>query len=273
MFHSHMREQAQVVASQLSVARSALTEASIEPHYQQKVNLQTGGIAGFEALLRWRHETRGLQLPHTVSEAFKDYELAAKIGHLMQHRVFRDLRGWLNSGLSVGFVAINAAPAEFLRDDYAELLLNRMQEYSIPPSLIEIEVTEHVFLARGADYVGRALKLLNEIGVRIALDDFGTGHSSLSHLRDYPVDVVKIDRSFVEKMTTDPEVRAIVSAMVDLARSLKIDVVAEGVETEEQRQQLIADGCRLGQGFFFGKPVASADIPNLLLQAVQRKVA
>jgi EAL domain-containing protein (putative c-di-GMP-specific phosphodiesterase class I) len=87
------------------------------------------------------------------------------------------------------------------------------------------------------------------------------------------VDVVKIDRSFVEKMTTDPEVRAIVSAMVDLARSLKIDVVAEGVETEEQRQQLIADGCRLGQGFFFGKPVASADIPNLLLQAVQRKVA
>ncbi len=98
---------------------------------------------------------------------------------------------------------MNAAPAEFIRDDFAERLIQRITDYSLPPSLIEVEITEHVFLDRGADFVGRALKLLHETGVRIALDDFGTGHYSLSHLRDYPVDVVKIDRSFVEKMTID----------------------------------------------------------------------
>lgn len=273
MFHSHMREQAQIVASQLTLARVALSEKSVEPHYQQKVNLRTGRIAGMEALLRWRHGTRGLQLPNTVSEAFKDYELAAKIGDLMQRRVFSDLRRWISKDLSVGFVAINAAPAEFLRDDFAERLIARMEEYSIPPSLIEVEVTEHVFLNSGSDHVARALKLLSQTGVRIALDDFGTGHSSLSHLRDFPVDVVKIDRSFVEKMTFDSEVRAIVQAVLNLCRSLKIDVVAEGIETDIQRRLLLDDGCKLGQGFYFGKAIEADAVPKLFRATSKRLVA
>lgn len=270
MFHGHMREQAQVVASQLRMARVALSEKSVEPHYQQKVSLRTGRIVGLEALLRWRHGTRGLQFPDTVSEAFKDYELATKIGDLMQCRVFSDLRRWIAKGLPVGFVAINAAPAEFLRDDFAERLIARMDEHAIPPELIEIEVTEHVFLNRGADYVARALKLLHQTGVRIALDDFGTGHSSLSHLRDFPVDVVKIDRSFVEKMTVDSEVRAIVQAVIDLCRSLKIDVVAEGVETEAQKRLLLEDGCRLAQGFYFGRAIEGDEVPGLIRASSQR---
>ncbi|WP_240654905.1 EAL domain-containing protein [Croceicoccus ponticola] len=264
MFQSGMLEHAKVVASQLSMARAELTEISIEPHYQPKVDLKSGRIAGLEALLRWRHGTRGLQLPDTISEAFKNYELAAKIGEIMQSKVFRDARGWLDREMPVGFIAVNAAPAEFLRDDFAEKFLERMRQNSIPPSLIEVEVTEHVFLQRGADYVGRALRLLSKAGVRIALDDFGTGHSSLSHLRDYPVDVLKIDRSFVDRMPTDDEVRAIVSAVIRLAKSLKIDVVAEGIETELQRQLLLDEGCRLGQGFYFGRAIQPADVPQLL---------
>lgn len=264
MFHQHMREHAKKVSSQLSLARSGITAKSIEPHYQQKIDLQTGRIAGFEALLRWRHARRGLQHPDAVAEAFKDYELASRIGDLMQRRVFQDVRGWLDQGLSIGFVAVNAAPVEFLRDDFAERLLARMQQYEIPPHLIEIEVTEHVFLERGSDFVGRALKVLSAAGVRIALDDFGTGYSSLCHLRDYPVNVVKIDRSFIEKITTDHEVCAIVCAVLELAKSLNIEVVAEGIETESQKRLLLKYDCPMGQGYLFGKAAPAKKVPGIL---------
>ena len=264
MFHQHMRQEAQLVSSQLSLARSALTAETVEPHYQQKVELVTGDIVGLEALLRWRHIKRGIQQPDTIAEAFKDYELASRIGDLMQRRVFSDMRRWLDRHLAIGFVAINAAPVEFLRDDFAERILARMEEQRIPPHLVEVEVTEHVFLDRGSDFVGRALRMLSDAGVKIALDDFGTGYSSLSHLRDYPVDVVKIDRSFVEKVTTDCEAAAIVRAVIDLARSLKIQVVAEGIELDGQREFLIRNGCSLGQGYLFGRAIEGNEVPRLL---------
>lgn len=264
LFHDRMREQALVVASQLTLARSAISERSVEPYYQPKVDLRTGQIIGFEALLRWNDRRRGVQLPHTVAEAFRDYELASKMGDLMQRRVLADLRRWLRQGLPVGRIAINAAPAEFLRDDFAERLLARLREEEIPPSQVEVEVTEHVFFDRGSGFVGRALEMLNRNGVGIALDDFGTGYSSLSHLRDFPVDVVKIDRSFVEKVTSDSEHRAIVSAVAALARSLRIAVVAEGIETEQQRQVLLAEGCLLGQGHYFGHAIDADALPGML---------
>lgn len=272
MFHNEMREQAQLVSSQLSLARNAINQDTVEPHYQQKVDLASGAIAGFEALLRWRHISQGIQSPDTVAEAFKDYDLASKIGDLMQRRVFSDLRGWLNKGYDVGFVAINAAPVEFLRDDYAERLIARMFEQDIPPELVEVEVTEHVFYNRGAEFVGRALKTLSQAGVRIALDDFGTGYSSLSHLRDFPVDVVKIDRTFIEKLTVDPSVCAIVSAVIELAKSLAIEVVAEGVETQAQRILLLQQGCDIGQGYLFGRAVDARKATRLLQIAHGRRM-
>ena len=270
MFQNQMRQDAQIKSSQLNLARTAITEKSVVPHYQQKIDLKLGRVAGFEALLRWRHGTRGLQPPDTIAEAFNDYLLASKIGELMQRKVFADLERWLAQGLDVGFVAINAAPVEFLRDDFAERFLARLREFAIPPALIEVEVTEHVFLGRSSDHVTRALKELNAAGVRIALDDFGTGHSSLTHLRDFPVDVVKIDRSFVEQMPSDADVRAIVSAVIKLAHSLRIDVVAEGIETELQRQMLVLEGCRLGQGFYFGRAIPAIDVPSLLTKPSSR---
>ncbi len=257
MFHNQMRQEAQRSASQLSLARAALTLDSVVPHYQPKVDLRSGRISGYEALLRWVHPTRGLQGPETVQEAFKEYELAAKIGELMQRRVLDDIRRWLDRGVWFGRIAINAAPAEFLRDDYAERLLRHAACAGVPPSLIDVEVTEHVFCQRGTDYVARALRLLNREGVGIALDDFGTGYSSLSHLRDFPVDVVKIDRSFVQGMTDDAGIAAIISAVIGLAQSLSLDVVAEGVETELQHRILLQKGCSHGQGFLFGAPAGS----------------
>jgi diguanylate cyclase (GGDEF)-like protein/PAS domain S-box-containing protein len=273
MFVPPMREQARVVSSQLDLARVSLGDDAIEPHYQQKVDLKTGAIVGFEALLRFHHSHRGLQLPATVAEAFKDYGLASQMSAVMQNRVFADVQRWTEQRLPVGRISINAAPVEFLRDDFAERMIARMEARGIAPDLIELEVTEHVFLERGSDFVGRALRALHQRGVRIALDDFGTGYSSLSHLRDFPVDVVKIDRSFVEGMSSNAEMMAIVEAVIKLAANLAIEVVAEGIETEEQRRLLVSHGCPLGQGYLFGRPVAADMIGALVAQRATDRAA
>lgn len=259
LFHSYMREEAQRSASQLSLARVAVTEDSVCPHYQPKVDLRSGKISGFEALLRWQHPRNGLQLPETIEEAFKDYELASKIGCLMQTRVLADLRSWKARGTPVGRISINAAPAEFLRDDYAERLMEKLAAYDVAATCLEIEITEHALMANASKYVCRALAALKNAGITVALDDFGTGHSSLSHLRDFPVDVVKIDRSFVKQMAIDDEIAAIVRAVINLAASLKIETVAEGVETHEQADMLRVAGCALAQGYLLGWP-APADV-------------
>ncbi|HTK71560.1 MAG TPA: EAL domain-containing protein [Croceibacterium sp.] len=267
LFDRDMLDQALVVASQLAAARTAVSGRSVDPHYQPKVDLESGRIVGFEALLRWHDEACVLQSPDTLAEAFRDYELASRIGELVQRRVFGDLNAWLREGLPVGCIALNAAPAEFLRDDFAERLLDRLREHHVLPSCVELEVTEHVFLDQGAQFVARALNLLHQNGVRIALDDFGTGYSSLSHLRDFPVDVVKIDRSFVHKVTSNHDARAIVSAIVTLAKSLNIEVVAEGIETDRQRRVLQEEGCHFGQGYYFGRAVSAAEVKGLLHQS------
>lgn len=172
----------------------------------------------------------------------------------MHDKVFANVRAWRDMNLNVGRIAINAAPAEFLRDDYADRLLCRLNKFEIPASSIEIEVTEHVLMASGSKYVHRALGELKKAGATIALDDFGTGASSLSHLRDFPVDVVKIDKSFIQQMLIDPEISAIVIAVINLAHSLEIASVAEGIETEAQLEMLRLAGCSLGQGFLLGTP-------------------
>ena len=264
MFDSYMLVEAEKTATQLRVARGAVSEMSVVPAYQPKFNLDSGTIAGFEALLRWRDPRDGLQLPGTLEEAFNDYELAAKIGELMQKKVAADMRRWMESKLDFGRVAINAAPAEFLRDDYAERILAILFEQQVPPELVEIEITEHAFLGRATEYVARALSVLKAANVTISLDDFGTGYSSLSHLRDFPVDLVKIDMSFVQKMSENEEIAAIVAAVVSLARSLSIQVVAEGVETPAQLEVLRAMGCHMAQGHLLSPAIEAEAIPALL---------
>ncbi len=260
MFHGYMRQESQRTASQLNFARVTVNKGSVVPYYQPKVDLKTGSIVGFEALLRWQHPTQGLQEPDSIAAAFKDFELASKLGEQMQKKILDDIVSWERRGIEFGNISFNAAPVEFLRDDYAERLLSQLEGRGLPASLVEVEVTEQVFLERGSELVRRALFKLSEAGVRISLDDFGTGHSSLSHLRDFPVDVVKIDRSFVAQMADDEEIASIVRSVINLAHSLSIDVVAEGIETNAQWDLLKVAGCNFGQGWLFGKPVSSDKI-------------
>lgn len=264
LFDDYIRKESLKVANQLRLARGALTNRTVIPFYQPKIDVTDGSVRGFEALLRWRHPTKGIQLPAALEEAFGDYELAARIGQLMQRKVAADIRSWNRSGIEVGRVAINAAPAEFLRDDYAEHLLSLVAQEDVSPHQLEVEITEHAFLGRANEYVARALAVLKDAGVRIALDDFGTGSSSLSHLRDFPVDVVKIDMSFIQQMSVNDEIAAIVTAVVRLAQSLSIQSVAEGVDHPMQLDLLRAMGCDLAQGHLFTAAVDASTVQKLL---------
>lgn len=268
MFHPQMMDKAKERAAQLHHARQIVRDNQIRPSYQPKVSLATGAIVGFEALLRWYCPQQGMRMPETVVEAFNDYELATKISETMQMKVFADIAGWIASGVEVLPVSLNAAPIEFLRDNYAETFLRRLQMFRIPHHLIELEVTEHAFNKHGSKYVLRALQMLKEMGIRIALDDFGTGHSSFTHLMDYPLDCIKLDRDFIRRMNNEPAILGIVESMGILGQKLSIDIIAEGIETELQRQTLRDSGYHLGQGFLFSQAVEAAKVINMLRENI-----
>jgi EAL domain-containing protein (putative c-di-GMP-specific phosphodiesterase class I) len=264
MFKPAMRDEAQKRASGLEVARRAVASGWIVPFYQPKVELSSGRLAGFEALLRWRHPHLGVQTPATIAPAFDDNELGIAVGDRMLSCVVADMRRWLDAGLDIGKVSINASPAEFRRDDYAERVLDRLREADIPVSRFGVEVTETVFLDHNVESVARTLRALSEGGISVALDDFGTGYASLSHLKQFPVNVIKIDRSFVSDMETEAGDAAIVKAVLSLGQSLGIRVVAEGVETAAQASFLRQHGCDIGQGYHFGRPMPAEEVLHLL---------
>ena len=270
VFEPSMRDEMQRRSSKIKLARNALHEDRIAPFYQPKVELISGKVAGFEALLRWRHPTRGVQMPATIDAAFEDLELACQLTDRIVSRVLSDMRDWFEAGVDFGHVAINITAADFKQKVFAQLLLNRLDGHGLPRECLQVEVTETVFLGRGAEYVEDALKTLSEGGIRIALDDFGTGYASLSHLKQYPVHVVKIDRTFLKDINEDTHNTAIIRTVVGLGRSLGLDVVAEGVETLEQQSYLIGQGCKFGQGFLYGKAAPAARVPGLITSAEVR---
>jgi EAL domain-containing protein (putative c-di-GMP-specific phosphodiesterase class I) len=238
------------------------------PYYQPKVRLSDHKVVGFEALLRWRTEDNRIHSPRKIEQAFQDYLLATKISDAIQNKVFKDIAMWIGQGLEVVPVSINAAPVEFLKDNYAERLLHRLNLYKIPHHLIEIEITEHILDDRGSDYVVRALNLLKQHGVKIALDDFGTGHSSLTRLRDYPVDCLKIDCDFIRQMNEDDAILAIVQAIIALGPKLSLDIVAEGIENTEQLELLKQSGCSIGQGYLFSCAVNMQQATQMLQHGI-----
>ncbi|MXQ13602.1 bifunctional diguanylate cyclase/phosphodiesterase [Microvirga makkahensis] len=271
MFKPAIREEMQQTTSALRLAQKALELDWIIPFYQPKITLGTDAIAGFEALLRWHHPRLGPQPPSALASAFDDPRLGVAIGERMLALVLRDLRSWLDAGLDVGTIAINASASEFLSGDYAERVLHQLRLAGLPASRLEIEVTETVLVGREATYVEHALQTLNAAGMKIALDDFGTGYASLTHLKKFPVDVLKLDRSFIGSLEKESSNAAIVKAVLDLGRSLDITVIAEGIETSAQAAFLREQGCDLGQGYFFGRPIAADAVPPFV-QTWQEKV-
>lgn len=269
-FRPEMRASMQRRTSMLSVARMIARDDRLLPFYQPKVRLSDGTLSGFEALLRWRHDTLGIQGPDTIAAAFDDLTTATSLGERMLQRICADLVRWRDEGLMLRRVALNVSPAEFRREDLFDRIMAQLYRHDLPAGLLELEVTETVFLGRGAEGVGDTLSAFHNAGITVALDDFGTGYASLKHLREYPVDVIKIDRSFVADLLTEPGDAAIVNAVLELANQLGITVVAEGVETAEQAAYLLARNCSHAQGYLFGRPIPADEARALIASTAPR---
>ncbi|PZU08224.1 MAG: GGDEF domain-containing protein [Sphingomonas sp.] len=264
VFRSEMRADVQRRSSMLGLARVVARENRIIPFYQPKISLTDGRITGFEALLRWRHDLKGIQPPSTIAAAFEDFDIAIQMGERMLENILRDMRSWLDRGIDFGRIAFNLSPAEVRHENLVPRIMDKLAHAGIPPERFELEVTETVFLGRSAHDVASTLEAFHRKGVRIALDDFGTGFASLTHLQAFPVDVIKIDRSFISNLSEGSGDAAIVDAVLGLGRRLGMEVVAEGVETQAQADYLLRQGCDQGQGYLFGRPMPMEEAEAML---------
>ncbi len=245
--------------------RRALGRRELRVHYQPMIDLTTGRVAGVEALLRWEHAERGLLLPGDFITVAEETGLIVPIGSWVLDQACRQVMRWQASipGLEPLVLAVNLSGRQLghprLVDDVAAVL----RDTGIDPSNVELEITESV-LMDDVEMSEETLGRLKALGVKLVVDDFGTGYSSLSYLRRFPVDVLKVDQSFVDGLGTDPGDSAIVTAIVTLAHTLGLHAVAEGVETTEQLSELRQLGCDSAQGFYFAKPTTGDDLGELL---------
>src|ERR1041384_5376932 len=242
-------------------------------HYQPQVDIQTRRVVGAEALVRWQHPQLGLLLPKAFIETAEKNGSIIQIGAAVLRAACKQARCWRDTGIDGLRGAVNASPRQTREDDFPETLRTIVDETGITADLLEIEVTENSFIENGEPAI-RTLCRLREMGARIAVDDFGTGYSSLGYLKRLPIDSVKLDASFVKDATTDPDDAALVMAIITLAHSLRLKVIAEGIETEDQLAFLRLLRCDRGQGYLFGRPTASDEmtsacshIPQLLSPA------
>jgi diguanylate cyclase (GGDEF)-like protein/PAS domain S-box-containing protein len=251
--------------------RRALEREEFLLHYQPKVNLDTGEITGVEALIRWQQPDRGLVPPSQFVPIAEDCGLIIQIGRWVLREGCRQARAWQDAGLPPLPIAVNVSAVEFRDKDFVEGVRAILSETGLEARYLQLEVTEGV-LMEDAESTASVLQKLKMMGIHIAVDDFGTGYSSLSYLRQFPIDALKIDQSFIHQITSDPEDSTIVSAIIQMGKSLKHLVIAEGIETQEQRAFLQSQRCTEGQGYLFSPPLGAAQFAHLLQVAMKDTV-
>ena len=252
--------------------RRALERHEFALQYQPKIDLKTGEISGAEALIRWTHPTRGPVSPAQFIPVAEDCGLIVPIGNWVLGEACRQAQAWLRAGLPLGTMAVNISAMEFRDEDFLEGVFAILKDTGLEAKYLELELTESVLMKR-AEATQLILKALRERGVQVAVDDFGTGYSSLSYLRKFPIDALKIDQSFVRQITTAPDETTIVTAIISMARSLKLRVVAEGVETQGELEFLQAHHCDEAQGYYFGRPVVGERFAALLKTGIAETIA
>jgi len=251
--------------------RRALERKEFLLHYQPKVNLDTGEITGVEALIRWQQPDRGLVTPAQFVPIAEDCGLIIQIGHWVLREACRQAREWQDAGLPFKRVSINVSAVEFRDKSFVESVRAILAETGLEAQCLDLELTEGVLMEH-AESTAAVLQELKTMGVQLVVDDFGTGYSSLSYLQQFPIDVLKIDQSFVHRITGDPDDSPIVSAIIDMGKNLKQRVIAEGIETYEQLAFLQAHHCAEGQGYLFSKPLAAAQFAHLLQMGVTESI-
>src|ERR1700685_1060985 len=252
--------------------RRALERQEFVVHYQPKINLKTGDIIGAEALLRWTHPIRGPVPPAQFIPVAEDCGLILPIGNWVLRQACQQAQAWVDAGLPLGTMAVNISAMQLRNESFLEGVFAILQDTRLDPRLLELELTESV-LMKHAESTASILTALRDRGVQVAIDDFGTGYSSLSYLRNFPIDALKIDQSFVSQITTVPGEIIIVKAVIGLGRSLKLRVIAEGVETREQLAFLQAHQCNEAQGYYFSRPVLPEQFAKLLKTGIMKAVS
>jgi diguanylate cyclase (GGDEF)-like protein/PAS domain S-box-containing protein len=248
--------------------RHALSRNEFRLHYQPKIDLVTGEITGVEALLRWQHPTRGMIQPLQFVSIAEESGLIVSIGQWVLLHACRQARAWMDAGLPPVRMAVNVSAAEFMAKDFLSGVRATLISTGVDPHNLELELTETV-LMRDAESAVRILHALKAIGVQLAVDDFGIGYSSFSYLQRFPLDALKIDRTFINEISAAGEGATILSAMIDIGLSLKHRVIAEGVETAEQLHFLQKKGCSEGQGYFFCHPLIAEKFAEFLKGGVR----
>jgi diguanylate cyclase (GGDEF)-like protein/PAS domain S-box-containing protein len=251
--------------------RCALAKKEFLLYYQPKVNLDTREITGIEALIRWQHPDRGLLLPAQFVPIAEDCGLILQIGRWVLREACGQARAWQDAGLPPVRIAVNVSPIEFRDSGFVKGVRTILSETGLEARYLELELTEGVLMA-DAKSTDSLLQELKTMGIHLAVDDFGTGYSSLSYLRQFPIDVLKIDQSFVQQITSNLSDSPIVTAIISMGKSLKHIVVAEGIETPEQRAYLQTQSCAEGQGYFFSRPLAAAQFAHLLQKGIPELV-
>lgn len=242
--------------------RSALERGVFEVFYQTKVDAREGVVIGIEALVRWRNTDGGLISPVEFIPLAEDTGLIISIGKYVLLQACKDAQKLAEQGLHI-VVSVNISAVQFREESFLQMVAEILLESNLPAQLLELEITEGV-LARDVDNTRVVLETLRQLGVRIAIDDFGTGYSSLAYLKRFPVDVLKIDQSFVRDMLVDKSDAAIIEAIIKLAQALGLELVAEGVESPEQAAALLASGCQVMQGYLYSRPMPFAQMSELL---------
>jgi diguanylate cyclase (GGDEF)-like protein/PAS domain S-box-containing protein len=245
--------------------RRAITEGQLVLHYQPQISLTSGLAIGVEALVRWNDPERGLVHPSAFIPMAEESRLILPLGEWVLHTACTQMRAWLDAGIDVPLMSVNLSLRQFQQYDIVQTVRRVLTETGLSAGALELEITETAAM-QNAETTVEVLQALRELGVSIAIDDFGTGYSSLNYLKRFPITAVKIDRAFIRDLATSEGDAAIVSAVVGIARALKLRVIAEGVETEEQLSFLRRRNCDAAQGYLFSRPVSAAMLPGLLTE-------
>ncbi len=248
--------------------RRSLERNEFVLYYQAKVETKTGRITGAEALVRWQHPELGLVSPVHFIPLAEESGLIVPLSQWVMKEALAQSRRWQKLGLPPMRISINLSARQFVDEDLMTDTIHALQDAGVEPTLLELEITESMMM-NNTEKTIQMLEELRRMGIQIAIDDFGIGYSSLSHLKQFPIDILKIDRSFIKDIPGDKADEAITDAIIAMSKSLKIKVVAEGVETVEQLQFLRARGCDEIQGYFFSRPVAAAEFAKLLTENLE----
>lgn len=241
----------------------ALEKEEFVLYYQPQVDIFSSRINGMEALLRWNHPRLGFISPSEFIPLAEETGLILPIGEWVLRTACKQNKAWQLAGFTPLKMAVNISPLQFHQQNFVDIVLRALQDSGLEPHYLELEVTESIAMYH-VDRVIEKLQTLRELGVHISMDDFGTGYSSLSYLKKFPINKLKIAQQFVRDITDDPDDAAIVQAIMAMAHSLKLNVIAEGVETEEQLSFLLDVKCREIQGFIYSRPIPAMEFTNLL---------